>query len=200
MLKTLVEQSTNIHDEMRQRLKDIQKQTKSTNESHEILQLRIVDIERKLSDMQEQIDNIGEEQTNIKKCQIEDRKDIIILYKSQDNLSEEQTKLKEGQIEYRKDIIKLKEGQIEERKDISKLHQGQVEDRKDIHVLYRRQHNLSKEQTKPRITVDEVKGENKTHIPSEEGKIHMDIDRNFKTATRHILEYLRMYKGCYVSS
>ena len=26
------------------------------------------------------------------------------------------------------------------------------------------------------------------------------IDQNFKTATRHILKYLRMYKGCYVSS
>ena len=51
MLKTLVEQSTDIHDTMRQQLKHIQEKTNSTNESHETLQLRIVDLERKLSDM-----------------------------------------------------------------------------------------------------------------------------------------------------
>ena len=198
MLKTLVEQSTAIHDEMRQQLKDIQEKYKSTNESHNALQLIVGHIERKISDMQEQteegrrqIENLAKEQTKLKEDQTEDRQDINVLCKRHDNLSEEQTKLKEGQTEDREDInvlykrhdnlskeqTKLKEGQIEDRKDINvlykrhdnlseeqtKLKEGQIEDRKDINNLY-------EEQAKLKIDVDEVKGESKTRIPTEQGK------------------------------
>ena len=121
MLRTLLEQSTDIHDEMLQQLKDIQERTNDTNEGHNALQLRVGGMERRLSDMQEQIEE-GKRQ--------------------RDNLAEEQTKFIEGQ----------------------------KKDKQDIKHLYKRQRNLSEEHTK---LVKKVKGENKTHIPTEEGKIFL---------------------------
>ena len=124
MLRTLLEQSTDLHDEMLQQLKDIQERTKNTNEGHNALQLKVGDMERRLSDMQEQIEE-GRRQ--------------------RDDLGQEQTKLIEGQ----------------------------REDKQDIKLLYKRQKNLSEEHTKLKIAVKEVTGENKTHIPTEEGKIFL---------------------------
>ena len=142
MLRTHVEQRADIQDEMRQQLKDILEQTESTKESHNALKLRVGDIERRLSDMQEQIE--------------EGRHQI-------DNLAEEQTKLKEGQTEDRQDIQVLYKRQNNLSEEQTKLKEGQTEERQDINVLY-------EEQAKLKIDVDEVKGESKTGIPTEEGK------------------------------
>ena len=68
MFRTQAEKSTDLHNEMRQQLKDIQEQTESTNESHKKLQIRVGDIEQRLSVMQEQIDNISEEQIKLKEA------------------------------------------------------------------------------------------------------------------------------------
>ena len=55
MLRIQVEKSTDLHDEMRQQLKDIHEQTESTNESHKKLQLRVGDIEHRLRDVEQRL-------------------------------------------------------------------------------------------------------------------------------------------------
>ena len=172
-MRTLVEQSEDMHDATQHHLKTLLEQTTSITERNTTVRLKVEDIQRTIITMQEQIDEnrrqivrLSEEQTKQKEKQTEHRQeikqDISIIYRRHDDLTEEQTMLKERQKDVRQEIGAIRQRQNDLSEEQTKLTGKQAEDRQETDFLRQRQERLSK-------AVEEITGKNKPHIPSEKG-------------------------------
>ena len=96
MFRTQVKKSTDLHNEMRQQLKDIEAQTEITIESHSKLQLRVGDIEQRQEQTDSRVGDIEhrQEQTDSRVRDIDQR--LSCTQEEVDSISKEQTKLKEA--------------------------------------------------------------------------------------------------------
>ena len=147
MFRIQVEKSTDLHDEMRQQLKDIHEQTESTNESHKKLQLRVGDIEHRLSVMQEQIDSrVGDVEQRL-------------------SVTQELIYSRVGDVEQRQDQFDSRIGDVDQKLSATQeLIYSRVGD------VEQRQEQFHSRVGELKDAVDAVKYENRVHIPSKEGK------------------------------